>query len=104
MSDVSGIEISDVLGLSNPITKLIETVSAGVGKVYEPVHVGRMAKARAKEIELISSAMGENLALPTVYQAGNVTIDASSDINELCRRVQGRLLFQEMKKQQNMQN
>jgi hypothetical protein len=42
---------SDVLGalgrLSQPVSKLVEAVAAGIGKAYEPTHLVRMAKAAA---------------------------------------------------------
>lgn len=101
MSDFKGIEAHDLLGLSEPVTKLIETVSCGVGKIYEPWHVRRMAKAKAKELEVISSTFNENLQLPVKYDDGRISIDAS-DANDLIQRAKNRILFQEMKKQQNI--
>jgi hypothetical protein len=42
-----GIEkIGDLAGLAKPLKKLIEIVEAGFGKVYEPTHVRRMARAQ----------------------------------------------------------
>lgn len=101
MSDLKGIEVHDLLGLSEPATKLIETISSGIGKVYEPRYIKRMAKAKKEELEIISNAFNNNLNLPTKYENGNVTIDAT-DANELIKRAQNRFLFQQMKKQQNI--
>ncbi len=101
MSDVSGIEISDVLGLSDPITKLIETISGGIGKLYEPTHIRRMAKARAKEIQLLSETISSIDSLPIKYDTSTVIIDGM-DYSELAKRAQGRLAFQELKKQNNI--
>lgn len=101
MSDVKGLEISDLLGLSQPLTKLVETVSGGIDTLYKPWHLKRMAKAKAEEINLISAAIVNNSNLPINYQHGNVGID-SSDIQNLLLRTQQRLLQEEMKKQQNM--
>ena len=101
MSDVKGFEISDLLGLSQPLTKLIETVSDGIDTLYKPVHLKRMAKAKAEEIKLISEAITENRMLPINYQHGNVGID-STDVQNLLFRTEQRLLQDEMKKQQNM--
>ena len=101
MSDVKGIEVSDVLGLSQPLTKLIETVSCGIGKLYEPVHIKRLAKAKSKEIELISSTVSNNINLPMCYENGAVSID-TQNANNLVTRAQNRFLFQQMKKQQNI--
>lgn len=101
MSDVTGLQVSDVLGLSEPLTKLIETVSTGMGMLYEPIHLKRLAKARAEEIKLISDAVIENSNLPINYQHGEVGID-STDVENLLRRVQQRVLQEEITKQQNI--
>lgn len=101
MSDINGITISDVFGLSQPLTKLVETVSSGIGKVYEPTHIRRMAKARTTEIALISGAVNENINLPMSYENGGITID-TQDANDLVTRAQNRFLFQQMRKQQNI--
>lgn len=101
MSDVKGFEISDLLGLSQPLTKLVETVSGGIGTFYKPWHLKRMAKAKAEEIGLISEAITKNAMLPINYQHGNVGID-STDVQNLLFRTKQRLLQEEMSKQQNM--
>jgi len=103
MSDLKGIEITDLLGLSEPLTKLLETVSCGVGKLYEPTHIKRIAKAKAEEIKIISDAVTDNLNLPVNYQNGFVGID-SMDASDLAQRAQNRFLFQQMKKQQNIES
>lgn len=101
MSDTKDANTQGGLGLSAAIVKLMDTVSNGIGQLYEPIHIRRMAKARAKELELIGNAMSQNIHLPTKYEDGKITIDATN-ANELIRRMQNRLLFQEMKKQQNI--
>ena len=101
MSNITGVEIHDVLGLSKPLVKFVESVSLATGKLYEPTNVVKMAKARAKELEIISTAVNENLNLPVKYEDGSVSIDATN-ANELVIRAQNRFLFQEMQKQQNI--
>ena len=103
MSDVKGIEVSNLLGLEKPTTKLIECVSAGIGKVYEPIHIRRMAKAKQKEMKLIGDAIAENIKLQTIYKDGDIIIDSSS-AEELIKRTGNRLLFTEMRKQQNIES
>lgn len=103
MSDVNGLVVTDVLGLAKPLQKLIETAAIGVGKVYEPTHIRRMAKAKADEIQIISKSINKNIALPIHYEDGSVCI-AAEDANELVRRAQNRALYQEMKKQQNIES
>ena len=96
-------EIKDLAGLSQPLTKLIDCVSCGIGKFYEPVHIKRMAKAKADEIRLISEATNENINLPMQYSHGELTID-TQDAEKLLQRTRSRLLFQEMQKQQNIES
>lgn len=103
MGDTNGIKVTDLLGLSQPLTKLIETVGCGIGKLGEPWQRERMAKARAKEIEIISGAISDNLNLPVEYDNGNISI-STKDANDLVIRAQNRFLFQEMKKQQNIES
>lgn len=103
MSDINGTEITDILGLSQAIIKLIDTVACGVGKLYEPIHIKRMGKAKAKELRVMSSAINDNMQLPSRYENGDVAIDAT-DSNELAKRAQNRFLFQEMQKQQNIES
>ena len=102
MSDVKGIEIHDVLGLSDPATKLIETVASALGKWREPKRIVKMAKAKAEEIQIISEAIGNNLSLPTEYSDGKIAINAQ-DYEELAKRAGNRLFYQEMRKQQNIE-
>ncbi len=102
MSDIKAIEISDVLGLSQPLTKLIETVSCGLGRIYEPTHIKRIAKAKASGIKLISDGICDNYQLPIKYDDMGVTI--TSEGVDLLRRAENRFMFQEMKKQQNIES
>ena len=103
MSDLKGIEITDVLGLSQPLCKLIDTVSCGLGKVYEPINIKRLAKARSEEIRIISESVKDNVLLPVTFDDGCVSI-SSSDVNDLINRAQNRFLFQQLKKQQNIES
>lgn len=98
---MSEIETSDLLGLSAPLTKLVETAAAGIGRLYEPTHIRRMAKAKVEEINLISEAIRQNPELPVKYEDGKLVLDGT-DCTELARRAQERFLFQEFKKQNNL--
>lgn len=103
MSDVKGIEVHDIFGLEEPLTKLFESVSNGIGKLYEPTHIKRMAKAKQEEIKLIGEAVTQNINLPTSYQNGNISIDATS-IEELLKRTGDRMVYTEMRRQQNIES
>ena len=102
MTDINGIEITDVIGLKEPMLKFVETVSCGIGKLYEPIHTMRMAKAKAEEIDIISNAINRHSELPVFYSDGVVTVNAT-DANELVLRTQNRMLYQELRKQQNIE-
>lgn len=101
MSDLNGINISDLLGLSEPLQKLVETVSCGIGKLYEPIHVRRMANAKAAEIKAIGDQISDISEIPIKYDNGKVLVDGT-DYTELVKRTQSRIAFQELKKQQNI--
>lgn len=103
MGDFAGLDAKDLLGLAEPLTKLEEIIAHGIGKLYEPIHVRRMAKAKADEISIISHAINENINLPVSYQDSAVCISAA-EANDLVQRAQNRFLFQQIKKQQNIES
>ncbi len=94
-------EIKDLAGLSKPLTKLVETVSQGIGTLYEPTHIKKMAKARAEEIKTITTAV-ENSELPIQYSNGQLVVDTST--KEFIERTERRILFIEAKKQKNIED
>jgi len=103
MSAVKGVEVHDILGLSKPLQKLVETVSNAVGAFYAPTCVRRMAKAKAFELQTIGEAMTSGINLPSQYSDGKILID-TQDYNELAKRAGSRLIFQELQKQQNIES
>lgn len=94
-------EIKDLAGLSQPLTKFIEVVARGTGILYEPIHVKRMAKAKAIEMKTISSAIQDS-ELPIKYDNGQLTIDTST--KDFIERTERRTLFLEAKKQKNIED
>ncbi len=96
-------EAKDLLGLEEPLVKLIECVSAGIGKVYEPIHVKRMAKAKKEEIKLIGEAIANNLEIPSRYENGQIIMD-STETEELIKRTSSRVVYKELRKQQNIES
>lgn len=98
----------DLLGIGKfataakePILKLMELCECAIGKIYEPTHVVRMAKAHAEEIKLISAVSRENTDVPILYSKGDIKIDSTSG-EELAIRAQTRVQYQEVQKQQNI--
>ncbi len=103
MTDTQSL-ITDIAGLSQPLTKLIETVAKGAGILYEPIHKKRMAKATAEEIKTVAEACQQNLHLPIQYNKNGIKINTDKNILELAQRAMFRNLAQEMNKQQNIEN
>jgi len=48
-----------IAAASAPLTKLVETVSAGLGRVYEPTHQRRMARAEGDKMVILANAANE---------------------------------------------
>lgn len=95
---------SDALGLSQPLTKLVETVARGAGILYEPIHKKRMAKATAEEIQTIADVCQKNIQIPIDYEKDGVVISTNKQIADLAKRAMLRNLAQEMNKQQNIES
>lgn len=98
-------EIKDISGLGQPLSKLIEVVSAGVGRIYEPSHIRRMADAKAYEVKQVGHAateaeLGRQLLMNPLNKPGQTIIDVTS--HELLQRTGQRLLWQEIERQKNI--
>ena len=92
-----------VKALVSPVEKLMDEVSGAIGKMYEPKHTKRMADAKAYEIKVISEAVRNNSDIPIVYDQTGVSID-TRNYEEIAKRASSRLAYQEIKKQQNIEN
>ncbi|MDR3258399.1 MAG: DUF2806 domain-containing protein [Fusobacteriaceae bacterium] len=89
--------------LVEPISKLIDVFSSAFGKIYEPFHIRRMTKAKSEEIRIIAERIRENIDVPITYnKSADVSIDTSSS-EELRKRAGDRFVYQEIKKQQNIE-
>lgn len=89
--------------MAKPAEKLIDAVSAGIGKLYEPRHKRKMADATAYEISVIGDAMRNAADLPVVYNQEGVAIN-SEDFGRLMQRAGTRLVLQETIKQHNIES
>ena len=56
IKEASSLEIKDLAGLSEPVTKLIEEVSKGIGGVYKPLGTVLNTKAEAYRIKKMTEA------------------------------------------------
>lgn len=118
-----GIEISDIVGLKEPITKFIEVCSVGLGKITEPYLIKRKADARAYEIKTITQSLSESqkiLSSKSDYKNGEIQImiseesskDLISSLNEssleqsslIQNDIKDRILYQQLKREKNIYN
>ena len=99
-------EIKDIAGISEPLKKLIEVISQGVGALSNPYLIRKTADARAYEIKVISAAIKENQRnLQKIgYGDGQINLLSSEDGLPLDERVQQRMEFKEQKRQINIEN
>jgi uncharacterized repeat protein (TIGR03899 family) len=76
-------EIKDLTGLQKPLSKLIASVSNGIGAIYEPTRIRR--KARADSDAMLTLAEGE------------------IQVEELKRRAVERVTYTELRRQRNIE-
>ncbi len=81
MSD-SGFSLIDLKGISEPLTKLVESVAKGIGVWYGPTAKVRNAKAQAKEMLILA--------------------EAHAQVDQLELRANERVASREMRRQRNI--
>ena len=106
-------EIKDLAGLSEPLTRLIEVISKGAGAVAAPYLIRKNAEAKAHEIKVISDALADvanKNNLPVVYSDGEIEVwqkpEDKTLVLEATRvdsRAQSRLDYQSRKEQENLE-
>jgi Protein of unknown function (DUF2806) len=106
------LKISDLTGLKEPITRLIEVVSTGVGKVAAPYLIASTAGAKAKEILRVAQAIKSvtnNADLDISYDEGKVaikTLESHTFVTEATtieNRASDRILFEATKQQRRLE-
>ena len=104
-------DIKDLTGLSEPLKKLIEVVSNGVGALTKPYLIKKTADAKAYEIKTIAQAVKDNqLDLKEIGYSEEKVKLSSLDIESLQQemtieqRAQNRIDYKEQKKQRNIEN
>lgn len=107
-------EIKDLAGISEPLTRLIEVIAQGVGAVSAPYLTRQNANAKAHEIRAIAAALkevGELQRLPVHYQDGALEIWQKPEDSQLLLepqsaddRTHSRLDYQERKRQANIES
>ena len=122
---------NDILGFGKvlPIDKLIDVISNSVGKISKPFfdrkdvdtkayEIEKLAEARAKEMKIIATAVSENFGITGSIEYRDEKIAISSPKDHLPLEIQqpifttpsleertiDRIIFQEAKKQLNIEN
>ena len=89
--------------LVSPANKLIDAVTGAIGKAYQPRHIRKVAEAKVHEINVVGQALRDNADVPIVYDKGELSLN-TTDFDEFVKRTQSRLAYQELQKQQNIEN
>lgn len=106
------VEFKDLVGLSEPLKRLIEVIAEGVGGVSRPMLTRKNADSKAYEIKTIAAVIAESQKLlgPVKYDGGEIEIQSAQkktfpELPEapLKRRVLSRMSFQEEKRQSNLE-
>lgn len=88
--------------LSAPATKLVEVVSRGIGRAYDPRYKRKMADAAAYELDTLAGAIRRNGDVPILFDREGIQLDARN-AQDLVERAQMRFFTQEVRKQQNIE-
>ena len=101
----------DFRGLSEPIVKLIEVVSEGIGAIFKPWMIKRIAKAEACAKKELASTDSEivKLLLPSpeltqISDEENPKSIKDAELENIEERARTRYKFQEEKRQNNIEN
>lgn len=89
------------------LAKFIDVCAKGLGKVYEPIHLVRMAKAEAKSMKLLAEAARNTSDVPMKINFEDTSFSTeleTKEVQELCERAIGRDLYFQMVKQRNIES
>jgi hypothetical protein len=99
-------DIKDLAGLSQPLTKLIEVLSSGMGAIYRPIGIRREAEAHADATRLLGAAQLEvdvtRAHAIAVTDASNKLVLAEANV-QIEERAQARLQYREVRRQENLE-
>jgi hypothetical protein len=88
---------------SQAAMKLIESIRSAIGVLYQPRYIRKLTDARKYEIKEISQALRENSDISIQYEDNGMVI-TNPCYEDLAKRAGKRLAFQEIRKQENMEN
>lgn len=99
-------DIKDLAGLSQPLTKLIEVLSSGMGAIYRPIGIRREAAAHADANRLLGTAQLEvdvtRAHAIAVSDASNMHVLAEANVR-IEERAQARHEYREVRRQGNLE-
>ncbi len=96
---MNAIDIHDLTGFSEPIKKLIEELSKGVGSVYEPTRIVQKAKAEAEALKITSRAEANASA-----ESKMIAKFSELKLIPIEQRIKERVDFIEERRQRNIDN
>lgn len=101
-----GFEIKDLAGLSAPLQKCVELISAGMGTLYRPKAMRNEADAKAYQIKVVAKAEAEVGVIASQGQA-NAQLEYIKTLaegeQEIFERARSRLIAREVEGQQNVE-
>lgn len=101
---LDSLEIKDITGLKEPLIKLIEVVSKGIGNLSEPYLIKKRADAKSYELKKINEALRESNANGNiVFDGDKVSFETSLIDGEIKERALNRMFYQQVKKQENIE-
>ena len=109
IKDLLTMDIKDLAGLSEPLTRLIEVIASGVGGVSKSYLIKKNADAKAYEMRIMAQAHVDSQKILTGadYDTKSLPIlfssDESNNLPSLPERAEVRKVYQESKKQQNIE-
>ena len=95
--------VEGVKAFVKPAEKLVDAISKGIGTLYEPHRIKKLADAEAYRIKAIGQALSENTDLPVKYNNGEISVDLT-EYESLQKRAVCRFARQETQRQFNLEN
>ncbi len=107
-------EIKDLAGLSEPLTKLIDVVAQGIGGWAKPWQIKRIANAKVYEFEQMAQVVKKhsdslNLAeydgekVKLLCEQQGIPPKTAEELIEMRERTASRLMHQELRRQRNIE-
>jgi hypothetical protein len=109
IKDLLTMDIKDLAGLSEPLKRLIEVTADGVGALCKPYLIKKTANAKADEMRIMAQAHVDRQKIlnSAGYETNDFPIllsyEESNNLLSLPERAEARKIYQESKKQQNIE-